>query len=115
MPMRPLGADYPVTVKTPLGPVTATLSVPLDQMAQDAINATWPHLQAKLTSEAPKFIAQLAPAVQRQLPGLLEAIRPDVERQREAIVGDVRKTALGLGLVLTAAVLVGAVWVGRRR
>ncbi len=113
--MQALGADYPITLKTPLGPVNTTLSVPLDQMAKDAINATWPQLQAKINAEVPGLVSRFAPEVQKQLPALLETIKPEVERQRKALVADVKKTALGLALGLGGAVLLGAAWAGRRR
>lgn len=113
--MEALGADYSITLKTPVGPVHTTLSVPLDQMAKDAISATWPQVQAKINAEVPALVSRFAPEVQKQLPALLETLKPEVERQRKALVDDVKKTALGLALGLGGAILLGAAWAGRSR
>jgi len=64
MAYQALGLNYPITL-----PVVGTqnINVPVDKMAQDAINAAWPVLKARLDSELPAIIAKSAPAAMGQL------------------------------------------------
>jgi hypothetical protein len=59
-----LGISYPITL-----PVVGkqNIDVPVDRMSQDAINAAWPVLKARLDKELPGIIAKSAPAAMTQL------------------------------------------------
>lgn len=61
---QPLGLNYPVTL-----PVVGVqnINVPVDKMAQDAVNAAWPVLKSRLDAELPGIIAKSAPAAMGQL------------------------------------------------
>lgn len=87
--MNGLGISYPITL-----PVVGkqNIDVPVDRMAQDAINAAWPVLQAKLKAELPKLVAQATPAVEAQS----------------------RKLVLQLGVIIALSVGAAAWWIKRR-
>lgn len=58
-----LGISYPI--KLPIVGVQ-NIDVPVDKMSQDAINAAWPVLKARLDKELPGLINKAAPQLQKQ-------------------------------------------------
>lgn len=81
-----LGISYPIKL-----PVVGTqnIDVPVDKMSQDAINAAWPVLKARLDAELPGIIKKAAPAA----------------------MGQVKTQVMIAGAVIVGAVFVAALWI----
>lgn len=84
-----LGLAYPITL-----PVVGkqNIDIPVDRMAQDAVNAAWPVLQSKLKAELPKLIQAAQPAVQAES----------------------RKVVMRLGLIIVLSMGAAAWWIKRK-
>lgn len=84
--MQGLGINYPITL-----PVVGkqNIDIPVDRMSQDAINAAWPVLKARMEQELPKIIAKAAPQA----------------------MGEVRTQLVIAGAAIIGAVFVAAWWV----
>jgi len=87
-----LGMDIPI--KTPVG--TQHIDVPIEAIANKAIEAAWPNLQQKLEAESTKILNQAQPRLRSEIDrGLKQA----------------RTTGYIIGAAIVASVFAAAWWV----
>lgn len=91
-----LGTDIPIT--TPIG--TTSVSIPIDQIVSNAIDAAWPAIKIKLDAETDSILIKAQPK-----------LRTEIDRG----LGEARTTGYTLAFILVAAIAASAWWVRSKK
>ena len=101
-----LGAYYEATFRVLGQNINAGVDVPIEQAAQDAVNAALPQVLAQVPNAINTVVPKLTDAVKKQLPGLVNTVLPDFENAaRKQFGGPVKAFVILSGVTAAASVI----------
>lgn len=102
------GLGYDLVIKAPAPIGNQHVQVPIEDMAQAAVNSAWPVAQKKIEGEFPKLLAVAQAAV---INDLWPKLQPKLRSEVDYALAKGQKTAALVGLSVVVAIAISAMWV----
>lgn len=101
------GLGYDLPIKTPIG--TQTISVPIEAMMTDTINAAWPQVRNKLMAEVPGILDMaVTKARDKAVSDLWPTLQPKLRKEVDYAIMEARTVAVVVGLGVIGSVFLSS-------